>query len=507
MHKRILTLFFIVVTAIMPLAAQEMARFDLGGISKSVSGKNGADFRNMETNGSFNDRKSLPRNARVKNPTHSETTFRDVTLSKAGTLSSVLGDEIRGIDSLVVRGPVNDAHLYTMWACSFYGGTTVINLEYATVKDNRLPKNAFWYQSEQYTPGAEYIDCIPLRRIILPEGLREIGVMAFSYAIALEDINLPSSLKEIRRDCFSDCISLNVDPLIVPEGIEEIGYGAFVNCRSMRGKVILPSTIKRIGGEAFFQSKISECNFPEGLEEIGDAAFYATRLKEAILPNTCQSLPGASHFMLDYELEKVRLPEGVKFIPEDFVNNCIMMTEFEMPESVEEIRYGSFWQCGSLRELHLPSNLKSIGMEGLYYCKGLKTIIFPATLESLGAESCDNWKNIKEIHCAAPIPPVCMESVVNPGATPFGPYDSDFTNRTPEYIPVYVPVGSADLYRNAWGWDYFTDYIETDFSGIKECLSDEEESGQAIYDLYGRKVTNTIPNQIYIKNGKKIFIH
>lgn len=84
-----------------------------------------------------------------------------------------------------------------------------------------------------------------LRRIILPEGLVEIGESAFCYAIALEDVNFPSSLRAIKRRCFSDCISINVNPLVVPEGVEEIGYMSFVNCKSLTGRVILPTTLKK----------------------------------------------------------------------------------------------------------------------------------------------------------------------------------------------------------------------------------------------------------------------
>lgn len=93
-------------------------------------------------------------------------------------------------------------------------------------------------------------------------GLEEIGEGAFCYAIDLEDVNFPSSLKAIRRRCFSDCISLNVNPLVIPEGVEEIGYMAFVNCKSLTGKVVLPTTLKRINDGAFFSTKITECNFP-----------------------------------------------------------------------------------------------------------------------------------------------------------------------------------------------------------------------------------------------------
>lgn len=436
-------------------------------------------------------------------------TYKDISLSAPGTLASALGDEINDIDSLVVRGPINEVDFHTIWSSSFYGNLTVVNLEYAGIQDNILPKNAFWYQYEQFIPGSEYIDCILLRRIILPDGLEEIGEGAFAYAINLEDVNFPTSLRTIKRRCFSDCISLNVNPLVIPEGVEEIGDMSFVNCKSLTGDVVLPTTLKRINGGAFFQTKITKCNFPEGLEEIGDAAFYATCLKEAILPNSCQFLSGSDQFALNYELEKVCVPEGLKEIPESFVENCIKLTDFIMPNSIEVIGNRAFWQCGALKELHLSSHLKSIGTEGIYYCKGLKTISFPSALEILGAESCAYWKNIGSIYCAAQIPPTCINSEVNPGWTPFGKYGDDFENRTPQDTPIYIPVGSSDLYRNAWGWNYFTNFIETDnfpSTGIYGIAISEKAQDDSTYDLLGRKVVTLIPGNVYIHNGKKSVI-
>lgn len=508
MGKQVPTLIVAMVAMFAQLSAQKYDYLRLGDISTSSHVRNAISIQGSGMDDAGNDFEILPRNTRVMKPTRSEVKFKDVTIDQPGTLASVLGDEINDIDSLVVRGPINAADFHTIWSSSFYGGLTVANLEYAQIAGNRIPKNAFWYQSEQYTPGSEYIDCIPLRRIILPEGLVEIGESAFCYAIALEDVNFPSSLRAIKRRCFSDCISINVNPLVVPEGVEEIGYMSFVNCKSLTGRVILPTTLKKIYGGAFFSSKITECNFPEGLEEIGDAAFYATRLKEAILPNSCQSFPGSDHFALNYELEKVRFPDNMKIIPNSFVDNCMVLKEFitENPNTIEEIGDRAFWQCGKLHELQLSSNLKSIGLEGLYYCKGLETIYFPSTLETLGAESCEYWKNVKCIYCAAKIPPVCVASEINPGLTPFGKYGDDFVNRTPQETPVYVPVGSADLYRNAWGWNYFTNFIETDdfpSSAIDSVAIDGNEENGDYYDLSGRKVKTPTPGNIYIKNGKK----
>lgn len=506
MDKHILVIIVSLVTTLTQISAQNYEYINLGDISKSSNG-GGIEYpQNAAMVDWAGDVDALPRNVRVIKTARSEVKFKDVTLEKAGTLASILGDEIEDIDSIVVRGPINDVDLYTMWSSSFYGGLTVINLEFSELQGNRIPNNAFWYQSEQYTPGSEYINCIPLRRIILPEGLKEIGECAFSYAVKLEDINFPSSLMAIKRRCFSDCISLNVNPLVIPKGVEEIETMSFVNCKALTAKIILPPTLKRIKAGAFFSAKITECNFPEGLEEIGDAAFYATRLKEAILPNSCQYFTGDSHFSLNYELEKVHLPEGLTKIPENFVDDCINLIEFLMPNTIEEIGYGAFWQCGSLKQLHLSTNLKSIGKEGLYYCKGLNSIVFPSTLETLGAESCEHWKRIETIYCAAQIPPVCMESETNPGWTPFGEYSGYFDNRTPQDTPIYVPIGSADLYRNAWGWNYFTNFIETnDFpsAGVDDILIGRAEPNTIFYDLFGRKVKNPVPGNIYIQKGKK----
>lgn len=509
MNRKILSIIVVVVTTLTQLSAQKYDCLLLGDISKSSHERNVSHVFKSEIVNAGNDFENLPRNARVRKLTRSDVKFKDVSLSQPGTLVSALGDEINEIDSLVVRGPINAEDFHTIWSSSFYGGLTVANLEYAQIEGNKIPQNAFWYQSEQYTPGSEYIDCIPLRRIILPEGLVEIGEGAFCFAIKLEDVNFPISLRTINKRCFSDCISLNVNPLVIPEGVGEIGYKAFVNCKSLTGKVILPTTLKKINDGAFFSTKITECNFPDGLEEIGDAAFYATRLKGAILPNSCQSFQGTDHFALNYELEKVRFPEGLTVIPAGFVDDCIELTEFIMPNSIVEIGDRAFWQCGKLQELKLSSNLKSIGLEGLYYCKGLETIYFPATLKTLGAESCENWKNVKRIYCAAKIPPVCIDSEINPGWTPFGKYGEDFVNRTPQDTPIYVPIGSADLYRNAWGWNYFTNFIETDnfpSSGIESVVIDGKEDSGNYYDLLGRKVENPTSGNIYICNGKKILI-
>ena len=324
-------------------------------------------------------------------------TYKDVTTSHSGELASLLGEDTNGIDSLVVRGPINSDDFYTMWQASFLGNLSVINLENANVENGIVPKNAFWHQSEQLEPDGQYIDCIRLRRIIFPEGVVEIGNGAFSYCIYLEEINIPSTLRRLNKYSFSECIRLKTDPLVFPEGMEEIADLAFLNCRSLTGEVVLPSTMKTIGNGSFFSCKITNVNLPEGLREIGNAAFYACRLKEIHIPNSCLDLTGSSHVQLNLGLEKIHLPEGITTIPSLFACYCRDLKEVNIPASVKVIKNSAFEYCKPLRFLCLPEGLERIEGDAFYYVSSLEEVVFPSTLKSLGDNAfayCTNLKNV-----------------------------------------------------------------------------------------------------------------
>uniref|UniRef100_UPI004029A129 leucine-rich repeat protein n=1 Tax=Prevotella sp. TaxID=59823 RepID=UPI004029A129 len=428
----------------------------------------------------------------------------DIT-SKAGNLAGALGDNIYNVDSLVVRGTVDAADIRTLWDASFKGRLSVINLENAEIENGIIPEDAFWHQKEQLDPSWEFINTIHLRRIILPDGVKRIEEMAFSYCINLEEVNIPSSLQYLGTYAFSDCVNLKTDPLVFSEGFERFGNLVFQNCRSLTGEVVLPSTIKEIGDGAFFCSKISSINLPEGLEKIGDAAFYACRLKEVWIPNSCQTIAGTNTFQQNYPLKKIHLPEGLGRIPSCFANDCWDLQEVNIPSTVKSIDRAAFEQCKSLKKINLPDGLETIEREAFYHCDSLEQIIFPATLNFLGQECCSYMPGLKRIYCMSSEPPVCKESTLNPGNSPFGKYNSDFYLRTPNDIPIYVPVGTAEKYRNAWGWDYFTNFIETDDfpTAIHNVTTEHYDSKNCVYDLMGRKVINPQKGQVYIKNGKK----
>ena len=396
--------------------------------------------------------------------------------SEFGQLKTVLGEHWNKVDSLVVSGPINAQDFRTMWECAFYGNLSVLNLENAQVEHNKIPDYALCDVNKQYWNVDQTI-YLGIKKIILPDNIVEIGKSAFNY-MQLEKINLPKSLRKLNIYSFANCHWLNVDPLIIPEGVIEIPTQCFVNCQNFK-KLVLPTTLRVIKQCAFYNTRMEEVAFPAGLECIENAAFHGSgELKKAILPNTCLELEGFAFSLCD-SLKELRLPEGIKRIPANFVSYCNVLEKVNIPETVEIIDDCAFQWCFALKNIKFPEGLKTIGHTAFHYCNP-DSIVFPESIQYIGGGSCRYWKNLMKIYSKSPIPPFCDEDPDNSGIYSFG-------GLTSTDIPVYVPVGSADLYRNAQGWSYFNNFIEID---------NFPEAG-----IYGIKMEVSNQSKVYWTNG------
>ncbi|MDE7438868.1 MAG: leucine-rich repeat domain-containing protein [Muribaculaceae bacterium] len=439
----------------------------------------------------------------VTKPADQKGVSLSVQTKMEGELATVIGDKLLAIESLTVTGPINDVDFSTMWRATFEGNLQYIDLKDAVLSSGQVPNNAFFHKEEQIdTDGS--LNVIMLKKIILPDNVKTIGDYAFYYSIFLESINIPSSLMKIGKDGFYNCWVLNFDELTLPEGFETLENGVFAFCRSLTAKVNLPATIKDIKSIAFYESSVSTVNLPSNLQTLGGGAFFHTNLKEIFIPDGCV-FEGTQHFAYCSELERVHLPEGITNLPLGIFFYCSNLTDVNIPESVTEVNFQALGCCYSLSNLRLPNSFKKCLEGSLCWMTSLEEIYFPASTETIGEESCIYWQNIKKIYSAATTPPVC-EGDTDSSKTPFGDIGSFSEYDTPRDTPVYVPVGTAEAYRNAWGWNYFTNFIETDefpASAVDEIMSDEDWENMPMFDLYGRKVENPQRGQIYVKGGKK----
>lgn len=67
--------------------------------------------------------------------------------------------------------------------------------------------------------------------LIIPEGIKEIGISSFENCTNLQRVSLPETMNKLGRRCFYNCKSLNT--IYIPKNLYLIEEEAFNNCKSL----------------------------------------------------------------------------------------------------------------------------------------------------------------------------------------------------------------------------------------------------------------------------------
>ncbi len=233
-------------------------------------------------------------------------------------------------------------------------------------------------------------------------------------------------------------------------------------------------------------------------------ALLHTNLQEITIPNC--TLIGEAHLSDNSYLEKVFISEGITTIPSQFLARCPILKEISIPTSVESIEEYAFADCMSLKVLKLPEGVKNIGAGFVSGCGSIEEIWIPSTVDHLNLGTFDGLVGLQSIYCAAQTPPVCEIDPESPVTCPFGDYGGDTRGQTSRNICIYVPIGTSELYKRAWGWNYFTNFVETadfPYGSVSSIEADSPDADAPMYDLMGRQITHPANGQLYIQNGRK----
>ncbi|MBE5809724.1 MAG: hypothetical protein E7318_02190 [Clostridiales bacterium] len=87
-------------------------------------------------------------------------------------------------------------------------------------------------------------DSPALETVIYPESSQLTDIPTLQDCISLKHIQFPPGIKRLETNMFLNCTSLK--SIVLPEGLEEIGYQAFFGCTSLQNMTI-PSTVITIG--------------------------------------------------------------------------------------------------------------------------------------------------------------------------------------------------------------------------------------------------------------------
>lgn len=238
----------------------------------------------------------------------------------------------------------------------------------------------------------------------------EIPVNAMRGKESLVSLVLPDRLKIIggisggNNGAFAECRNLS-GSLIIPEGVEIIGPASFAACTSLTGTLSLPSTLKQLGKKegytSYWDGPFHDCNFtcelilPEGLEEIGMGAFKGCknlygnlRLPEGLKLigegafQDCKNLTGS-----------LEIPQGVTTIPNNCFDGCWLGGTLALHDGITAIGESAFANCGFKGELNLPKRLEVISHSAFYNDDFSGNLVFPEGIRTIGDRAfAYNWR-------------------------------------------------------------------------------------------------------------------
>lgn len=329
-----------------------------------------------------------------------------------------------------------------------------------------------------------FSDCNSLVSITIPANVTEIGRMAFLNCSSLQSVTFNNSLQKIWDSAFGHCSSLT--EVEIPNSVIQIRWSAFSNC-----------------------SNLSTVTIGTGTTEIQQYAFRGCIALETVNFNAINcTVSDEASFCDSPRFKNLNIGEEVQLIDDFAFTNCNSITKLVIPNSVTTIKSRAFKECKSLDTIEIGNSLQTLADDAFAYCgdsllyisvnqdnpyfdtrndcnaiirtstdelvlgsvntiipDGIKSIgnyaftnhrmtsiNIPMTIQTIGNESFKSCNILDTIICEAMTPPLAYQTTFNGCGIDYDHFES-VTN-------VYVPYGTSQLYREATGWNHFSNFIE-----------------------------------------------
>lgn len=215
----------------------------------------------------------------------------------------------------------------------------------------------------------------PGGRVVIPEGVTQIGDRAFQYCRELTEVMIPATVKRVGKGAFRYCENLRSAALGM--GVEEIDDETFQGCFSLQ-RIAVPAGVRRIGPRAFaWCIRLKTATLPEGLLQIDAEGFSGCReLAELSLPESLTRI-GENAFFGCESLREVALPQSVKDIGRWAFNDCKALARVAITDSVED--FSVFWGCIALEAFVVsPASRRYSVADGVVFSRdGHRLIAYP----------------------------------------------------------------------------------------------------------------------------------
>ena len=178
----------------------------------------------------------------------------------------------------------------------------------------------------------------------------------------------------------------NETDVTIPEGVTDIGSGAFRDCTSLES-VKIPASVTSIGKYAFWNcTSLTGVDIPASVTSIGGGAFYECESLETVTYNGTL----AQWCAMDNDYNLMGKAERVILTGENNMN-LKQVDTLKIPDGVERIGIHAFYDCTALTDVTIPASVTSIEGGAFYGCESLETVTYNGTLAQWCAMDNDFW--------------------------------------------------------------------------------------------------------------------
>ena len=232
---------------------------------------------------------------------------------------------------------------------------------------NRAP----WYSQQE-----------KINRVVIENGVTNIGVNAFYQCNNLNSITIPNSVTSIGHSAFEKCSGLT--SIIIPNSVANIGDRVFSGCSGLIS-IMIPNSVTSIGHSLFYN-----CSSLASIAVENGNSIYDSR-------NNCNAIIKTESNALIVGCKNTFIPNSVMTIGDGAFYGCTWLTSITIPNSVTSIGGSAFYGCKWLTSITIPNSVVNIGYGAFYACSSLTSITIPSSVTSIGNsafESCTSLTSI-----------------------------------------------------------------------------------------------------------------
>ena len=242
--------------------------------------------------------------------------------------------------------------------------------------------------------------------VVIPNGVIEIGQVAFAGCAGIRSVVIPNGVTRIGRPskeieifnssfygpeysteeddlngAFAGC--RNLVSITIPNSVIDIGERAFFNCSNLK-KVTMSSSLKTIGNMAFAGcGSLTFLSLPDGLVKIGVSAFKSAGITSIFLPNSIETI--GFHAFESTKITHINIPRNLEYI--SGFDGCDSLSVVDIPRSNHRVIYNRAFLGSGITSFVVPDTVISIGVEAFSYCLNLQSVTIPKSVERIGRDA------------------------------------------------------------------------------------------------------------------------